>query len=61
MIDRIDNMLESIIDRIEKALPNVTSIDKVMDITNILVSIKNLAVTASAPVLADNSIISDEI
>lgn len=40
MIETINKMLEKIVDRIEIALPNTTSIDKIASLGILLVSIK---------------------
>lgn len=40
MIEKIDIMLENIIERITTALPSVTSIDKIQQLAMILIEIK---------------------
>lgn len=61
MIDRINIMLENIIERAEKALPDVTSINKMLDMANMLISIKSSFEEKTIIKNSIDNIITDEI
>lgn len=50
MNEKIDKMLDSIVGRIETALPNTTSIAKVIELAELLISIKNSTRKMETPI-----------
>ncbi|MEG2687988.1 MAG: hypothetical protein RSA24_02335 [Clostridia bacterium] len=50
MNEKIDKMLDGIVDRIEIALPNTTSIAKVIELADLLISIKNSTRKIETPI-----------